>query len=1287
MARLLQRLLQVLHLSARSLIWLALLAMLLFALVAGSFRFYVLPRIDQYRLPLVARLSEQLGRPVTVAAVRGVWRGAHITVEIRDIAVLDLHGAPSLQVRRAVGELSWWSLLRRELLFRDLQLSDVLLRLGRDRGGQLWLGDLPLPTDGRGSGPDWLLRQDRVLVQQGQLLWQDASNPGQRLQMNEITAAYEGGFFVNEASLALRPATGGALWRATAQWQGDSFKTMKRWRGTVRLDLPPARLEALLPWFSPAARGLTGEAQGHVQLEFSNGSLSAGRGKLRGQAVQILHPAMPHPLQVQTLNAAFVLRPWHKTGVAVQFDDLRLLLPAPAGRPPQEQPLSLAGLRVAVVQGQPGAAGGQLSLPQLDLMHLRPILQGLPALGAIDINALAPAGLVQQLTVGWHGDWRSPQQLSASARLQEGAWQAFGSWPGMSGVNARLVIKDGSGSLAFGRAAGQALTLIVPQVFDQPLIWNRFDGTLHWQRVGKEFKFTLPGLSLANGDIGGVLKGSYQTQAQDAGTVVLDGDFGPARAAAVGPYLPRVLNQATRGWLRQAFTAGTVSHTTFNLHGKLSDFPFDGKPGLFRVYSALQGVRLHYGAGWPTVDAINGSMLFQGRGMRIEARSADILGTRVTAASASIALLDVAEPLLQIEGKVAGPTRNFLDFVMQSPLQQRLGGFVGALDVSGNGSLELGIDLPLQNVDATRVRGRYQFNDNALLPRGFIPRVDDVNGVLDFTESSVSLPLARGRALGGDVKVSARTRKDGVTEVDIAGRADMRQVVQVYDLPMGEHVSGSSDYKVQLSEEAEGMSLQLHTELEGVAVNLPAPYGKSAAQSASLKVGLQGAVRGRQHWSIALRQQLGARLVFAPASVGGLQLERGQVNLGSAQIPAAVSEGLWLSGRAGTIRPAEWMGLFDGGSAGADNGLRGVNLTLDGVEWQGQRWPELALEMRRDGKRWSGTVQSPLARGSIQVDGSGRGSIKARFDTLGWNALLPGAASRETDTGPGSALSGALGNAANWPALELSVEHLKRNGRDLGRLSVTGTPLVSGYRLSDVQLDNNDGQVRLQSEWLREAGAWRGRLHFDLTGKDMGQWLSRWGHADLLLQGDGSISADLDWLNASVLPSVADVGGDIAVQGRRGTLLKVNPGVGRLLGLLNIESVLRRVRLDFKDVLSQGLAFDTVQGSARLNRATLTIASLHLVGPALDMTVSGDANLRSEALKLNLKVVPSVSGGVAVAGAMLNPVVGLSLLVLQQVLSNPVGKMLTYTYTIGGTWSKPEVRSSSGKLLDSTAEP
>jgi uncharacterized protein YhdP len=151
--------------------------------------------------------------------------------------------------------------------------------------------------------------------------------------------------------------------------------------------------------------------------------------------------------------------------------------------------------------------------------------------------------------------------------------------------------------------------------------------------------------------------------------------------------------------------------------------------------------------------------------------------------------------------------------------------------------------------------------------------------------------------------------------------------------------------------------------------------------------------------------------------------------------------------------------------------------------------------------------------------------------------------------------------------------------------------------------------------------------------------------------------------------------GHLAVKAAKGQFVKVDPGVGRLLGVLSLQSLPRRLTLDFHDVFSDGFAFDSITGGAKITSGVAVTDDLAMAGPAASIAITGRVDLAKETQDLTVRVVPSIGDSIAVAAgvALFNPIIGAGALLAQRLLKDPLGQMLAYEYRVTGDWAEPKV--------------
>jgi uncharacterized protein YhdP len=189
-----------------------------------------------------------------------------------------------------------------------------------------------------------------------------------------------------------------------------------------------------------------------------------------------------------------------------------------------------------------------------------------------------------------------------------------------------------------------------------------------------------------------------------------------------------------------------------------------------------------------------------------------------------------------------------------------------------------------------------------------------------------------------------------------------------------------------------------------------------------------------------------------------------------------------------------------------------------------------------------------------------------------------------------------------------------------------------------------------------------------------------------------TIEGQLAWAGAPSDFDYPSLSGTFRVHSGAGQFLKVDPGVGRLLGVLSLQALPRRISLDFRDVFSEGFAFDSASGNVRIQNGVMHTDAFRLAGPAASVSIAGDVDLARETQKLQVRVQPalstSVSAGAAalfLANPLLGAAVGAGTFLAQKMLNNPIEQLFSYEYAVTGAWDDPQVQRVRGAGLPETS--
>jgi uncharacterized protein YhdP len=150
--------------------------------------------------------------------------------------------------------------------------------------------------------------------------------------------------------------------------------------------------------------------------------------------------------------------------------------------------------------------------------------------------------------------------------------------------------------------------------------------------------------------------------------------------------------------------------------------------------------------------------------------------------------------------------------------------------------------------------------------------------------------------------------------------------------------------------------------------------------------------------------------------------------------------------------------------------------------------------------------------------------------------------------------------------------------------------------------------------------------------------------------------------------------GQIKVAIDAGQVLNASPGAARLLGVFSMQSLQRRLLLDFRDLFEEGFVFDNVTGDLKLGAGLATTNNLRMRGAAAVVLMEGEADIERETQDLRVFVVPEINAGTAsLAYAFINPAIGLGTFLAQYFLSKPIAEASTREFHVTGPWDDPKV--------------
>lgn len=826
------------------------------------------------------------------------------------------------------------------------------------------------------------------------------------------------------------------------------------------------------------------------------------------------------------------------------------------------------------------------------------------------------------------------------------------------------------------------------------------------------------------------------------GVLDLQGSLSRGEGTSVHRYLPMGIAKPAREYVRNAVVQGIIKSAKFNVKGDLFDIPFaDPKLGEFRIATQVANTSFAYvpasvqPAGsmpWPAITQLNGELVFDRKSMAINAatgRFGDSL--QITQADASIADLSKSATVV-VHAQARGPLTDMLGVVNSSPLLDITKKSLSQAQTTGNADLKLYLNLPIFSIAQSKVAGTMTLAGNDIQITPETPLLARSSGLVTFNETGFYIKDAQSTLLGGEARIEGGSRSGaGPADVSLAftaqGTASAEGLRQAQYLGfvsrLGQSASGSTAYTATLAFRAGSPEIAVSSNLQGMALSFPAPLTKAADTPLALRyentlvpASLASGQKLQDKLSVdigpvanivyvrdisgkeprVLRGGIGVGLLpgeSTPTPEDGViaNINLAQVDLDAWQKVLSTVSGVGVGPVNSTATAATSPATTSAASGYIPTtmAVRARELTV-----AGRTLNNVVVGGSREGLTWRANLDARELNGYAeyrQASDTNAGRVYARLARLN---LAPAAATE---------IEAALDDQPSAiPALDIVVEDFELRGKKFGRIEIEainrsgqGGPTegtVREWRLNKFNAIMSEAQFSATGNWAAiDAGAGpraarvanerrRTVMNFKLDIANAGDLLKRIGLDKVVAKGKGKMEGQVAWLGSPLGLDYPSMSGKFNVNIEAGQFLKTDPGIAKLLGVLSLQSLPRRLTLDFRDVFSDGFSFDSFGGDVKIDQGVAFTNNLVMKGVNAEVAMEGNADLAKETQSLHVVVVPEVNAGTAsLFAAAINPVVGLGTFLAQLILRRPFIEAITQEFQIEGSWTDPKINKISRK--------
>lgn len=740
-------------------------------------------------------------------------------------------------------------------------------------------------------------------------------------------------------------------------------------------------------------------------------------------------------------------------------------------------------------------------------------------------------------------------------------------------------------------------------------------------------------------------------------------------------YPVKLLPPKATEWLDTAFTNSKKISGNMVLKGPLDKFPFDNNEGQFLINSVLRDVDLKFDKDWPLVNNINGTMVFSKRTMTIIANSGKILGEPTNTVKAVIPDLNL--PFLHITGSIKGDSEMGLRFINSCPLKETVGQNLKEISLSGPMELDLKIDMPLSdNISDqnTYVKGNIDLNENELISEwGF--KIDNLNGNLTFDTENLESTNLQGNLFNKPVTLSIKTleskKKKTFTRVEINGEANVRDFEKSFSIKIHPFAFGHFNYKalLDITEPSKANIFDLTSNLKGVRIRLPEPYNKSRAEEHMFNLKCIFGDKIDTQVSINYNDQINSALKVKKISGDKIKVLGGEVKFGKSTAKIPKKPELEVTGKIAELDWATWKEYL---SKAEDNRKEGVhftdlvNLKLGKLYIFGETFENVSLKIKPTKKGQEVYFLTKDIDGKIYIPNNTKEHIIGDFKKLHI---------KTTDEE----------NIVKFEPYELSqfklkINDFRYNDIFLKKLEIITEAKPNGLKFSKIEFGDKIFSMKGSGEWLVTKEKQSSHIKGNFKSKNIGSLLKEWKLSNNVYGGDGRITFSLKWPDSPYKLDLKNALGYASIDVTNGRIINLSKqtenklGLGRILNVLSLQSLPRRLTLDFSDLSTQGFAFDTLKTEVELSDGNATIKNLTMEGPVATIKAYGIIGLENQDFNIMLGAAPQLTSSIPiVAAAAVNPIAGFLGLIADQFISSAIKKTAAYNYHITGPWKNPVI--------------
>lgn len=755
-------------------------------------------------------------------------------------------------------------------------------------------------------------------------------------------------------------------------------------------------------------------------------------------------------------------------------------------------------------------------------------------------------------------------------------------------------------------------------------------------------------------------------------------------------YLPyNLMSPNLKKWLTESLQGGESISVSGAVRGLFKDFPFDKGDGLFNVSAHVKNAKLKFNAKWPMLQNFDADVVFTPFKIDIAVDSVNV-GSNVVAKDVRVIIpdLDKHDIALTVKGSVKTPLNNAIKYLATSPVADKLGMkefFKGGAKFGGE--------------------------SNILLDRIWVPisghenKKEEVTGSVDFVDSSIELfeklkfQNIRGQLLFTDAEVSAKKLTYSLLQgKGLAKIVTNEKTQKVTVMGSGHFLEGKNnwfakpipwDAKLVLpfnSRKDKAINLNVVANISQAQSKLPEPLNKEVLQNK--KMALKATISNRAVEAHANIPGLLESKITWQDSRAGYVLQQNQIALGLPikDVKPDIRNESFIVGKVNQLNLDGWMPFIKEADIFGNQSSEGLGLKLNNITasventvFLSHDYPGLDIVLTAKAHQpVSVNVKSKDVDGRVFFENKDLIRVDLKHFQFYTDDMEEESLSTTLSKEP-TACSDQSQAQSLLPKIILSAKNIKIDERKIDSIAFVVVDKEDSLSIQNITGSFGGKAGVLKSSYSFDKQKQKSVLNARLTSNDVA------AVTDFIKLNKGftgksaGVDMQLNWSGGVECFSTKLSKGSISFKLQDGAIEDVEPGFARLIGLLSVESLVRRLKLDLKDVTNKGMIYDEIKGQAILDSGLLNLKDFTIKAPSASGIVKGQIDIVKQTFKLVAKITPKIGATIptiaAIAGGT-NPLAALAIYTLMKVIPGVNENLVTYEYKVNGPWKAPVINDN-----------